>query len=321
VVLAPPPDDVPTKGTTLLSVAVAALPDDMVVAYLARLGLTRADVGSPGPPSLAGLRVLHAAHCARVVYENIDIIRGCPPGIDPRATARRFIAGRGGYCYLLNGGFSSLLASLGYQVTRHVGAVWRPGAPGAGSASEAWGRHLALTVELDGRPWFVDVGLGDALYEPVALPNDRHEVAVFAQGPFEYRLEPSTQVPGAWRFVHDPRQESFTAMDFGPESVPIAAFRERHKYLSNSPDSGFVRVLKLMRREPQTAHVLTGCTLLRQDSRGRFEQVLTSQSQWFEAVADVFGMPLSEIDTAGRARLWQWLRTSHDAWIATQLGT
>jgi arylamine N-acetyltransferase len=298
--------------------SVPALPTDTVDAYLARLGLTRTDVGSPGPATLDGLRMLHAAHCDRIPYENIDIIRGCPPGIDPAATARRFIAGRGGYCYLLNGGFSALLGSLGYNVRRHVGAVWRPGAPGASSAAEAWGRHLALTVELDGQSWFVDVGLGDALYEPIALPRDRAAVVAFTQGPFHYRMEASEQVPGAWRFVHDPTQESFAAMDFGPDTVPMVAFRERHKYLSNSPESGFVRVLKVMRREPQTAHVLTGCILVRHDARGRFEQVLATQSEWFDAVDEVFGMALPDVDEAARAALWRWLRTSHEAWVAAQ---
>jgi arylamine N-acetyltransferase len=301
--------------------AVGALPDDLVVAYLAGLGLTRADVGSPGPATIDGLRVLHAAHCSRVVYENIDIIRGCPPGIDPEATARRFVAGRGGYCYLLNGGFSALLASLGYSVTRHVGAVWRPGGLGNGSAQEAWGRHLALTVELDGQDWFVDVGLGDALYEPVALPGDRTNPLVIDQGPFRYHLEASDEVPGAWRFVHDPVQNSFTAMDFGPEPVAMTQFEKKHAFLSSSPDSGFVKVLKLLRRDPGTAYGMTGCVLHVQDAAGRDERVLSSQAEWFEAVADVFGMPLSEVDDAGRDSLWQWLSDSHEAWLATDAGS
>ena len=242
---------------------VDPLPDDLVVAYLHRLGLARDDLGAPGSASLDALRLLHRAHCARIVYENIDIIRGCPPGIDPEATARRFVGGRGGYCYLLNGGFSALLASLGYDVTRHVGAVWRPGGIGNGSATEAWGRHLALTVELDGQDWFVDVGLGDAMYEPVPLPSDRTVPTVIDQGPFHYRLEASDEVPGAWRFVHDPVQESFTAMDFGPEPVAMSRFEQRHEFLSNSPESGFVRILKLLRREPATAYGLTGVVLVR----------------------------------------------------------
>jgi arylamine N-acetyltransferase len=297
--------------------AVGVLPDELVSAYLDRLGLTRDDVGAGGPPTLDGLRRLMSAHCARIVYENIDIVRGCPPGIDPEATARRFVSGRGGYCYLLNGGFSALLASLGYGVTRHVGAVWRPGGLGNGSASEAWGRHLALTVELDGQDWFVDVGLGDALYEPVALPVERDTPVVLDQGPFTYRLESSDEVPGAWRFVHDPVQQSFTAMDFGPVPVSMAQFAERHAFLSTSPESGFVKVLKLLRREPATAYGLTGCVLVRQDAASRDEQVLATKDEWFDAVADVFGMPLTEIDGTGRDALWQWLTVSHDAWLAT----
>lgn len=296
---------------------VAPLTDDLADAYLRRLGLSRSDVGSPGPAAVDGLKVLHAAHCARIVYENIDIIRGCPPGIDPEDTARRFVAGRGGYCYLLNGGFSALLASLGYDVTRHVGAVWRPGGLGNGSASEAWGRHLALTVELDGQDWFVDVGLGDALYEPVPIPDQRETPVEFVQGPFGYRLEASEEVPGAWRFVHDPVQESFTAMDFGPDAVPMSQFAQRHAFLSTSPDSGFVRVLKLLRREPETAYSLTGCVLVRHDATGRHQQVLERATDWYDAVADAFGMPLSEIDAAGREALWRWLGESHEAWVAS----
>jgi len=295
---------------------VDPLPDDLVAAYLHRLGLARDDLGAPGSASLDALRLLHRAHCARIVYENIDIIRGCPPVIDPEATARRFVGGRGGYCYLLNGGFSALLASLGYDVTRHVGAVWRPGGIGNGSATEAWGRHLALTVELDGQDWFVDVGLGDAMYEPVPLPSDRAVPMVVDQGPFHYLLEASDEVPGAWRFVHDPVQESFTAMDFGPDPVPMSRFEQRHEYLSNSPESGFVRVLKLLRREPGTAYGLTGCVLVRQDAGSRDEQVLTTSTDWFDAVADVFGMPLTEVDDVGRESLWRWLSESHESWSA-----
>ena len=299
---------------------VDPLPDDLVVAYLHRLGLTRDDLGAPGSTSLDALRLLHRAHCARIVYENIDIIRGCPPVIDPVATVQRFVRGRGGYCYLLNGGFSALLASLGYRVTRHVGAVWRPGGLGTGSAREAWGRHLALTVELDGRSWFADVGLGDALYQPAPLPADRSTPVTLHQGPFRYRIEASDEVPGAWRFVHDPVQQSFTAMDFGPEPVAISRFEQRHEFLSTSPDSGFRRVMKLLRRDPDAAHGLTGCVLHQQDGAGRHERVLSTRAEWFDAVADVFGMPLADVDEAGRDALWRWLSVAHEAWLAAVPG-
>jgi hypothetical protein len=45
--------------------------------------------------------------------------------------------------------------------------------------------------------------------------------------------------------------------------------------------------------------------------------VLTTSAEWFDAVADVFGMPLPEVDAAGRDSLWRWLSDSHEAWLTT----
>jgi hypothetical protein len=56
--------------------------------------------------------------------------------------------------------------------------------------------------------------------------------------------------------------------------------------------------------------------LIQHDATSRVELVLSTKRDWFEAVADVFGMPLDDIDHVGRERLWQWLSESHDAWLA-----
>jgi hypothetical protein len=50
--------------------------------------------------------------------------------------------GRGGYCYHLNGAFALLLASLGYDVRRHLGGVHGPDGP----SPESLGNHLVLSV-------------------------------------------------------------------------------------------------------------------------------------------------------------------------------
>lgn len=103
-------------------------------------------------------------------YENIDIQLGRPPGIDPELSARRLAAGRGGYCFHLNGAFSALLEALGYDVTRHVGGVCKePDARGVN------GDHLALVVRVDGAAFFVDAGLGDGPHEPLPLREDTFE--------------------------------------------------------------------------------------------------------------------------------------------------
>lgn len=65
-------------------------------------------------------------------YETLDILRATPvPPLDPEESARRIIAGRGGYCFLLVDAFAALLVSLGFTVAEHHAAftpfvsMWR----------------------------------------------------------------------------------------------------------------------------------------------------------------------------------------------------
>src|SRR5262245_36542538 len=124
-----------------------------VAAYLERLGVTH-----DGPPSPDKLAELHRAQCERVPYETLEIQLGRPTTVDPYESAARILTGRGGYCYHLNGALSALLHALGYDVTWHVGGVFR----GLPTGEPPSGNHLALTVRLDGVDWFVDTGLGNA---------------------------------------------------------------------------------------------------------------------------------------------------------------
>ena len=123
------------------------LDPDVREAYLARLGVDAA------PPSADGLRLLAQRHAERVPYETLWIHAGEGWGIDPHESAARIaLAGRGGYCYHLNGALGLLLASLGYDVRAHVGGV----EVGATPDPAARGNHLALTVALSpSAAWFV----------------------------------------------------------------------------------------------------------------------------------------------------------------------
>jgi len=98
---------------------VERLPDHVARAYLDLLGID----ALPGAVDADALRALQSAHVARVPYETVDIVRGRPPGIAPLASVKRVLAGRGGYCYHLNGAFSALLAWLDVDVTLHISGV------------------------------------------------------------------------------------------------------------------------------------------------------------------------------------------------------
>jgi N-hydroxyarylamine O-acetyltransferase len=283
-----------------------------VAGYLTRLGVSASET-----PSLEVLRALHRAQVERIPYEAVEIQLGRPTTIDPYDSASRIIGRhRGGYCYHLNGAFSVLLRALGYDVVWHRAGVQNRAMES--SPGSRWANHLALTVH--GLPssdnpagdWLVDAGLGDGLHEPLPLI-----AGTYLQGPFRYRLRPSEVEPDAWRFDHDPRG-AFVGMDFRLAPATQNDFAERHLWLSTSPESGFVRTFVAQRRDAAGYDELRGLTLHRVDAGGRQTRTLETSADWFGAMADVFDLPLHDLDAAQRAHLWNRTRTAHDAWTRSR---
>ena len=277
--------------------------------------LRRLAIPEPGPPSVDGLRRLHRAHVERIPYEAIEIQLGRPTTLDPYDSAERIVARhRGGYCYHLNGAFSILLEALGYDVVWHRGGVQNRSDP---EPVGAVGNHLALTVHNlpdDNAPdgvWLADVGLGDALHDPLPLKAGRYR-----QGPFSYELSRSGVERGGWRLDHDARG-SFTGMDFRPDRATTADFQARHEYLSTSPESMFVRTCSVQRRDATGVDALTGCVLKRigNDPSAPPRTFDTSQA-WFDALADLFDLPLTDLTAKQRQALWARVHAAHERWLA-----
>jgi N-hydroxyarylamine O-acetyltransferase len=280
------------------------MPD--VDAYLRRLRLSH-----PGPPSLDSLFAMHRAHVTYVPYETLEIQLGRPTTVDPLASAERIIAGRGGYCYHLNGAFALLLEALGYDVSRHVGGVF------SGQRDAMPGGHMALTVRLPGaklagEEWLVDVGLGDALYEPMPL-----RAGVSRQGCFTYRLQRRPDGADGWRFWHADNAGSFTGMDFAASPVPVDVFAPHHLRLSTSPSSLFVNVAQVGRRTATGIDFVQGCFFRQVDASGLRKRLLTSADEWFGVVREVFDMPLADVDAAQRAEVWGGLWERHERYMAS----
>jgi len=281
------------------------VPDLDVTAYLRRLGLAE-----PEPPSVGALRRLHQAHVERVPHESLEIQLGRPTTVDPGESAQRIVDGSGGYCFHLNGAFAILLAALGYDVTWHRGWVT---AADETRAPDQHPNHLTLTVrglpapECPDGVWIADVGLGDALYDPIPLRAGDHR-----QGPFEFRLTPSLVEPGGWRFRHHPTG-SFAAMDFAPEPARPADFAPGHAELSGSPGSPFVRWAIVQRRHPAGADILVGCRLKRLGYGDPVRLDVTTSTEWFAVLADVFGLHLHDVSPAQRRELWSRVWSAHEA--------
>ena len=165
--------------------------------YLERLAVQR-----PAAADESSLRALHRAHLLAVPFENLDIHLGRRIRLEPEALFQKVVRERrGGFCYELNGLFSMLLRTLGYQVTLHAARAATPN--GFGPPFD----HLALRVAtpMSPWPWLVDVGFGSFSDRPLRLDSrgdqrdpagvfqivdeEDGDVVILKNGLPEYRLE------------------------------------------------------------------------------------------------------------------------------------
>jgi arylamine N-acetyltransferase len=282
---------------------------EVMQAYLRRLGL------EAEPPSVDALFRIHRAQVERVPYETTWIQLGERWDIDTDGAVERIAKhGRGGYCFHLNGSLSRLLMALGYDVTLHVGGVHR-----VEPAAEDLTNHLVLTV--GGLPtndnpkgdWYVDAGLGDALYEPLPLV-----AGTYRQGPMTFTLAATPGGIGDWRFTHDPLG-SFAGMSFGSTSAVIGAFEKMHQHLSTSPDSGFVHVATAQCRHENGLTALRALTHTTVDYDGKTNRFVTERAEWFALLADEYYLTLDGVDDDAKDRLWTNANAAHERWLADQL--
>ena len=273
----------------------------LTAAYLDRLGLDRE------PPSAAALDRIHRRHVERVTYETTWIHLGEPWTIDPTDAAQRIAtAGRGGYCFHLNGALSTLLTELGYDVTLHVGGVHRA-APDKADLHN----HLVLLVHglpTPGHPdgtWYVDAGLGDALHAPLPLRSGE-----FEQGPMTFRLEPTPGGVGDWHFTHD-TSGSFAGMSFSTAPTDIAVFAA----LARVPGAlGGVAVRPHGHRTAPRRRRHHGARAAGA-SHGPIEPAAPGTSvgdpdAWIDVLASTFHVDLSAASPAAIARMWDRARAA-----------
>ena len=277
------------------------LPDALAHAYLERLGVdTRR-----GEVDAATLAAILRAQTTRVPYENVDIYRGRPPGIEPVSCVERIVAGRGGYCYHQNGALYVLLRWLEVDATRHVSGVEMR----SSGAPHLNGNHMGVTVRTpDGAEWLVDAGLGDGPAAPLPLTWGEHE-----QDGFTYRLGATELDPEGWRFEHDERL-SFIGADFARAAATTDAFRAMHAELSAAPASPFVRQVTAQRRVDGGVEVLRGCVYSVIRPEGVESSDLDTEDQWWELVIDHFELAYDDVPAGERAAVWKRVRASHEAW-------
>jgi N-hydroxyarylamine O-acetyltransferase len=268
---------------------------ETVARYLSRIGLPT-DLA----PTAETLAVLQRRHLDAVPYENLAIVLGRPDSTDPGQALERIAAGgNAGYCFHHNGAFEVVLRALGFAVERRSGQVRGRPTPRL--------NHLVLLVTIDGRRWWPDLGLGDALRDPVEVVAGE-----IRQGPFRYEI---TDVGAErWTFLHDPAAGSFAALDVRPGRPADAEVAAAHRELSTPPDGRFTQVLVVSRRDDTGADVLRGIRYQRAGD-GAFTRDLESYGDW-RAALESLGLSLAGVTGDELRSLHARMLAGHEEWAA-----
>ncbi len=195
-------------------------------------------------------------------------------------------AKRGGWCYEMNG----LFAALGFRVTRLCGGVNRETL-----GDNAIGNHLTLRVDLD-RPYLAEVGLADAIVEPVPLA-----VGPISQRGFDFSIMPTDD--GWLRFRNHARGMAHS-FDFRPDHSDEAAITATLGWLTQDPGSPFTNALAILRHTADGYLALKNDCLCRVTAEGVSEQRITSADH----LADTFETIFS-VDVPKPAKIWDKIQT------------
>ncbi len=260
-----------------------------LVAYLDRI-----NYDAPVRPDLPTLIGVHRAHLLNIIYENLDIHRGCPLTVDFDTFYAKIVEERrGGWCFEMNGLLAWALREIGFEVTLLASAVGRT------SVDEPFApNHLILRVDLD-QPYLADVGFGNGLLEPIPLAEGRYQ-----QGWLEFGLQRDGD---RWWFQNQPY--GGPGFDFTLEPYQLSDFAQQSHHLQTSPESGFVRTTVCHRYTPEGIITLRGATLRHVTVEGQRDEVIRDAATYARTLADVFDLHLEDTDA-----LWEKVWTRHQVW-------
>lgn len=241
--------------------------------YLARLGVDTPDA------TLAGLRSLQRAHLEAVPFENASVLRGEPIALEPELLVSKVAeAGRGGFCFELNGAFAELLSALGFEVALLPGRFWSD--RGLGPLNE----HLCLRVTIDGVAWLADVGAGFSFREPLRLVRDLEQDDPSGRFRIVAAQDDASSLDVEWRHSDGVYHSHYR---FRGEPVQLSAFADVCEFLRMSPESPFTQGWICARALPDGWATLDGSRLVVTQGDARMEETISGEAldealeRWF----------------------------------------
>ena len=257
--------------------AMSAPPTLDLNAYFARIGYT----GSR-KPTLAVLRALHLQHMMAVPTENLDVLLGRRISIEPAAIEQKLVhERRGGYCFEQNSLFRDVLLSLGFNVTPLLARVrWQVPANYTTGLT-----HTVLQVEIEGRSWLVDVGMGGVgptgplALDPDIVQSTPHEPRRFLQR--ADKLSHQLRSGADWLDIYE-----FS------RTVPVPIdFEISNWYSCTNPKAFFMNNLVVTLVQPDRRVIIYNCDFTYRYPDGRAEtRNIESPEELLALLAEHFGL-------------------------------
>lgn len=177
-----------------------------------------------------------------IAYENLDILAGKPLKLDYASLKEKIVMRRrGGYCFELNGFLSGVLSEMGFCVKERFARFLR------GEKEIPMRRHRVTVVELNGKKYLLDIGVGQIAPRFPLLISENE---IQKQGEETYRFTKDVRhgwilwdmKDGAWReyiaFTDDDAYEiDFVQPSFFCEKHPESVFNKQ-KMLSIKTEKG-----------------------------------------------------------------------------------
>jgi len=222
-------------------------------------------IGHDGPKTtrLETLCALQRLHPQAIAFENLNPLLGWPVPLDSRSLQQKLVQQqRGGYCYEHNLLLKHALECIGFKVVGLAARVlWNHPEDAIRPRT-----HMLLQVDIEDEIWIADVGFGGLTltaplrlveHTPQATPHEAFRVTRLSG---DYAVQAA--VRGEWR----------TLYRFDLQEQVLPDYEVTNWYLSNHPESHFVRRLIAARTEPGRRYALSNNELALHEVGGETER-------------------------------------------------
>lgn len=239
-------------------------------------------------PTLQYLKSLITLHLQRIPFENISKFHyyshrghtGLQWLPDSDTFLRNVTAkGFGGNCYILNTHFGHLLRCLGYEVefVRATGG----------------NTHLALRVTVDDRAYYVDVGYGAPLFEPISLEEQPRfsrcgeEVVITKTGEQQYTIDRRAN------------GQSFVTKHIEWKPVSLDSFEEVITHsLRDEEENPFMRSVRVTLFNRDRGYTVINHKLFIKSNQGTEVHEYVRKQDWMEMMCVTFGIEADALEEA-----------------------